>query len=100
MTHPFAKFVRLVWIDAQLEVGGVNRADLVAAFGISSQQASNDLGAYRDEYPSHIEYNVRGRFYQRPRRSKAAYPQHLRLQIVHAVRAVRLYRGFIKGAGA
>lgn len=92
MTRPFSQFLRLVWIDSRLEQGIINRCDIAAAFGMSIPQASNDLKAYQTDHPDRIEYDHRAKAYQRPRRAKPAYPQHLRLQVLYAVHAINRHR--------
>lgn len=92
MKHSFSKFIRLVWIDLKLEMGTINRGDISAAFGMSTQQASIDLKAYQTDHPDRIEYDHRARAYQRPRRAKPAYPKHLRLLVQATVHAVSLHR--------
>ena len=83
---------RLVWIDARLEIGTVNRGDIAAAFGISIPQTSNDLKAFQTDHPDCIEYDHRAKTYKRPRRSKPAFPQQLRLQSLYITHAVGTYR--------
>lgn len=92
MKRPFSQFLRLVWIDSRLEQGTINRSDIAAAFGMSIPQASNDLKAYQKDHPDGIEYDHRAKTYQRPRRAKPAYPQHLRLQVQTTVLAVNTHR--------
>lgn len=93
MRNSVAQQMRQVWIDARLRIGDgtINRADLVAAFGISPQQASHDLTAYRSAHPQAMEYDLSAKCYRRTQRSKPAYPQHLRLSVTNAVRALRIF---------
>lgn len=90
--HPFAKLMRLVWIDLRVEQGNINRGDIAQAFGVSVQQASYDLKLYQSEHPHRIEYDHRARTYRRNPRAKPAYPDHLRLQVQLMVHAFGAYR--------
>lgn len=92
MTRKFSQFLRLVWIDARLEIGTVNRRDISAAFDISIPQASNDLKAFQTEHPRRIEYDHRAKTYKRAAGSKPAFPQHLRLQAITITHAVSTWR--------
>lgn len=85
MTHPFAKEMRLIWIDARLEAGDLRRRMISDAFGISTPQASNDIKSYQDEHPERIEYDPRRKAYRRPKHARPAYPQHLRHQVMLTV---------------
>jgi predicted DNA-binding transcriptional regulator YafY len=38
-------------------VGRINRSDLEERFGLSTQQASTDLGAYQEAAPGNVDYN-------------------------------------------
>jgi hypothetical protein len=88
-----ARQMRQVWIDAKLCIGDgtINRVDLIMAFGISPQQASHDLTAYRSAHPQAVEYDLSAKCYRRTKRGKPAYPQHLRLSVTNAVRALRIF---------
>ncbi|SMO97211.1 hypothetical protein SAMN06265173_13538 [Thalassovita litoralis] len=88
-----ARQMRQVWIDAKLGIGDgtINRSDLVVAFGISIQQASHDLAAYRASNPKAVDYDLSAKCYRRTKRGKPAYPQHLRLSVTNAVRALRIF---------
>lgn len=93
MDHSFAKLMRLIWIDLRAEQGNINRGDIAAAFGISIQQASNDLKTYQAEHPDRIEYDHRAKTYRRRPRAKPAYPDHLRRQVQLTVNAFTIYLG-------
>jgi hypothetical protein len=90
--HPFAKLMRLVWIDLRVEQGNINRSDIAAAFSVSVQQASYDLKIYQSEHPDRIEYDHRAKTYRRRHRSKPVYPDHLRLQVQLAVHALKTHQ--------
>lgn len=54
----FAQMFRLIWIDTHVaEWGYINRADLMAAFGISMPQAARDLAAFQNAWPDAIRYD-------------------------------------------
>lgn len=93
MRNSIAQQMRRVWIDARLCIGDgtINRADLMEAFGISMQQASIDLTTYRNAHPQAVEYDLSAKCYRRNPRSKPAYPQHLRLSVTNAVRALQIF---------
>lgn len=92
MTRPFAQLLRLIWIDTRLEIGHVNRSDIMTAFDISQSQAAIDFRTYRAEHPTCIEYDASARHYRRPKKAKPAYPQHLRLTALHVVSALSIFR--------
>jgi hypothetical protein len=49
---------RLEFIEFRLFwEGGVNRSDIVTAFGVSVPQASKDLALYQEQAPSNIQYD-------------------------------------------
>lgn len=85
MTHPFAKEMRLIWIDARLEIGDLSRRMISDAFRISTPQASNDIKTYQAEHPERIAYDPRAKCYRRPSHARPAYPAHLRHQVMHTV---------------
>jgi hypothetical protein len=62
----FAQRMRLIWIDAKLASGEMlRRADISEAFGVSTPQASNDIGAYQQMHADKITYDLRKRGYFR-----------------------------------
>ena len=61
-----AKLARLRFIDSMMDYyGWMNREHLTDFFGISVQQASNDLGDYQMEFPDNIVYNLSAKRYER-----------------------------------
>lgn len=51
--------LRILWIDAFCRANGcINRSDIVAAWGISAPQATNDLTAFAKAYPRRLRYDV------------------------------------------
>jgi hypothetical protein len=55
---------RLEFIEFRLYwEGAVNRSDLIARFGVSVPQASNDLTAYRQIAPENVTYDLSGKRY-------------------------------------
>lgn len=91
MSLTIAQQMRQVWIDSALSVGPLRRASLMAAFEISSPQASNDLKTYREAHPKAIEYDLSAKCYRRPERAKPVYPMHLRMTIRGAVKALQIF---------
>lgn len=89
---PFAKLLRLIWIDWQLEIGGLNRQMICDAFNISQQQASNDISTFQKHWPGKAEYDHRAKEYLRPRRAGAAFPWHLRHYVWIVSSAVQAFR--------
>lgn len=68
----FAQKMRLVWIAGALaDDKPFQRKDLCAAFDISLPQASADISAFRDRYPTMIRYDNRLRAYFRKGRDSA-----------------------------
>ena len=57
--------MRLIWIDAALERGGVRRCDVIDAFGISVAQAAIDFREYKRLWPANIAYDWHGKCYRR-----------------------------------
>jgi hypothetical protein len=56
--------VRQDFIRATLkQFGQINRKDLVREFGVSPQQASNDIAAFLAADPPNVEYDVRAKCY-------------------------------------
>lgn len=53
--------------------GHVNRADLTGQFGVSVNQASNDLRRYLKLAPGNMVYDTHGRTYRRGEKFKARY---------------------------
>ena len=66
--YEFIEF-RLYW------QGKINRSDLMEAFGISIQQASNDLAKYIEGRKSNLVYDKRLRTYLRGKNFKPRYFQ-------------------------
>ena len=66
--YQFIEF-RLFW------AGTINRSDLTDAFGISKQQASNDISGYIEGRKSNLNYNKRLRTYVRGKDFK---PRHMK----------------------
>jgi hypothetical protein len=66
--YEFIEF-RLYWH------GNINRGDLMSAFGISVQQASNDLAKYIEGRKSNLRYDKRLRTYLRGKNFKPRYLQ-------------------------
>ncbi|PVZ72004.1 WYL domain-containing protein [Pelagibaculum spongiae] len=59
-----AQRARLFYIDFRLFFyGTINRADLVARFGIKEAAASRDLSLYKEIAPKNIEYDTKGKSY-------------------------------------
>ncbi|HEV2570923.1 MAG TPA: WYL domain-containing protein [Beijerinckiaceae bacterium] len=55
---------RLEFIDFRLLwEGGINRADIMAAFGVSVPQASKDLSLYEEKAPGNLQYDKREKRY-------------------------------------
>ncbi|WP_338352889.1 helix-turn-helix transcriptional regulator [Thalassolituus oleivorans] len=55
---------RLFHIDFKLRfLGAVNRADLVARFGIKAAAATRDLSLYKELAPKNLEYDTKGKTY-------------------------------------
>ncbi len=55
---------RLEFIDFRLLwEGGINRADIMEAFGISVPQASKDLSLYEEKAPGNLQYDKREKRY-------------------------------------
>ena len=86
-TH--AQQTRLIWIDARLVgAGRLNRSDIMAAFRISTPQASADISAYRHLNPGRLRYDRRAKTYHPNRNTLPAYPTALRMTVMQAVEAV------------
>ena len=65
---PFAVALRMHFIDTLLDhYGTFNRALLCDYFGISTPQASNDIGLYQELAPANIEYDTSAKTYRRTR---------------------------------
>jgi predicted DNA-binding transcriptional regulator YafY len=65
---------RLEFIEFRLFwEGGVNRADLIDAFGISVPQASKDLSLYQEQAPGNVEYDKRAKRYVASERFKPLF---------------------------
>lgn len=57
---------RMEWIAECLRVFGyINRSHLKTKFGMSEQQASNDLRTFQDRHPNTMTYNNRSKRYER-----------------------------------
>ena len=57
---------RQIFIRERLnETGRINRADIMAAFGIGLAQASIDLGIYKDTNPKAMFYDMREKVYKK-----------------------------------
>src|SRR5437016_4937976 len=55
---------RLEFIEFRLFwEGGINRADIMEAFGVSVPQASKDLGLYEEKAPGNLVYNKKQKRY-------------------------------------
>jgi hypothetical protein len=62
--HPWGVERRLEFIEFRLFwEGGVNRADLIDAFGISVPQASKDLSLYQERAPGNVVYDKSAKRY-------------------------------------
>lgn len=60
----FAEDYRQNWIAETLRVFGyINRTHLMRKFGISSQQASHDLGRFQEEQPGLMLYDTTAKRY-------------------------------------
>jgi hypothetical protein len=87
LTH--AQQTRMIWIDARLVgAGRLNRADIIAAFGLGVGQAVRDIRMYDQLHPGRLRYDRRAKTYHANRGTLPAYPADLRLTVVHAVEAV------------
>ena len=65
---------RLEFIEFRLFWDGrVNRRDLTERFGISSQQASVDIGQYEKMAPNNVAYDLAGKAYRRTEHFKPAF---------------------------
>ena len=63
--HPWSVERRLEFIEFRLFwEGGVNRADLIDAFGISVPQASKDLSLYQERAPGNVVYDKSAKRYE------------------------------------
>lgn len=66
---------RLRMIDMLLEhYGTVRRSVLSDYFGISTPQASKDLGDYNEMAPGNMEYDLRAKCYKRTEQFKRIFP--------------------------
>ena len=55
---------RIEWIRESVEIFGyVNRGHIMQKFGISTQQASEDLRAVQHRYPELMDYDLSGKKY-------------------------------------
>src|SRR6185437_761635 len=63
-TKPWSVEQRLEFIEfmAYWE-GGLNRADIIARFGVSPQQASGDLSLYQQLAPENLRYDLKAKRY-------------------------------------
>lgn len=72
---PFAVAYRMRFIDFLLhEYGTLNRSALVDYFGISTPQASNDIGLYQELAPGNVEYDLSAKTYRRTRAFVRVWP--------------------------
>jgi hypothetical protein len=72
---PFAVAYRMRFIDFLLnEYGTLNRSALVDYFGISTPQASNDIGLYQELAPGNVEYDTSAKTYRRTRSFVRIWP--------------------------
>lgn len=53
---------RMEWLKKRQEP--FNRADLMAVFGISMPQASNDIQKYLEMFPTALTYNTKKKRYE------------------------------------
>jgi predicted DNA-binding transcriptional regulator YafY len=62
--HTWSASQRLEFIEFRaFWEGGINRGDLMEKFGVSVQQASNDLTRYRNMAPSNLDYDASAKRY-------------------------------------
>jgi hypothetical protein len=89
----FAQKFRLIWIDAVLvQRGQINRADICAAFDISTPQASLDLRDYMRLAGDFIAYDKSAKVYRKSG-IESAFPSALHGLIISAQAAVQIARG-------
>jgi hypothetical protein len=71
----FAMTYRMRFIDFLLaQYGLVNRSAIVSYFGLSAQQASNDLAMYQELAPQNMVYDLTAKAYLRARQFAPLYP--------------------------
>jgi len=81
--------LRLIWIDACLDQDvGLNRSDVMAAFEISTVQASLDFKEYIARWPDRIRYDRSSRAYYRAG-SEPAFEYDTKRAVLIALRAVK-----------
>lgn len=60
---------RQIFIRERLnETGRLNRADIMAEFGIGHAQASTDISVFREANPQAMIYDLREKVYKKPTR--------------------------------
>ncbi len=88
--QPFARLMRLIWIDAKLVIAHrINRSDICDAFGVSTAQAAADLRAFQSQHPGRVVYDTRAKTYLRAGASVPVYPTEARYAAHRAASAVR-----------
>lgn len=94
MTDTFAQTVRMMWIDNVIdEDGEIGRGDIMAAFGISTPQASADLRRYMAKNPRRIAYDTHAKRYMVIEGTRPLFPQRARSAALEIVCQVdRLHR--------
>lgn len=75
MMLKFAIAYRMRFVDFLLaEYGTINRSALTDYFGISTVQASSDLGTYMQIAPRNMAYDIRAKVYRRTPEFERVYP--------------------------
>lgn len=86
---PFSQAMRLVWIDATVEfTGQINRSDISTSFGISIQQASNDLRVFQSRFPDRLTYDHRAKLYRRAPNTHAAFEFVLQFWVLKVTKKI------------
>lgn len=82
----FARTVRMIWIDAVIDDDGeIGRREIMAAFGISTPQASADLRRYMSKNPGRIAYDRSGKRYMVIEGTSPLFPLRARSAAVEVV---------------
>lgn len=93
MRDTFAQTVRMIFIDMVIaEEGQIGRSEIMAAFGVSTVQASADLGRYMAKNPRRIAYDTRDKRYFVIEGSRPIYRDAARSAVIDLVHEVDLIR--------